>query len=292
MIRYFVKCSSGTDWSEREVDLIVADYFDMLRLELLAQPYNKTEHRRKIRQQINDRSDGSVEFKHQNISSVLVNMGYPYINGYKPRGNYQKLLADRVEAFLVEHPDYFDHLADAQLLNPNSIPAFGNIFVNQLFESPPERIIIPESSNQPWISRRGRKTDFMRRDAENRRLGRLGEEFVVEVEKQRLLAAGRDDLADRVEWVAQTRGDGIGFDILSFDERDESERLVEVKTTGLGKFFPFYVSVTEVLCSEDTGQQYHLYRVFDFSISPRLYVLRGALSATCRLDPVQYCAVI
>jgi hypothetical protein len=42
----------------------------------------------------------------------------------------------------------------------------------------------------------------------------------------------------------------LGFDVLSFNEQDDSERLVEVKTTGLGKYFPFYVSACEVRCSE------------------------------------------
>ena len=42
--------------------------------------------------------------------------------------------------------------------------------------------------------------------------------------------------------VALTCGDGLGFDILSFDEVDDSEQLLEVKTTGLGKHFPFYVT--------------------------------------------------
>ncbi|MCY2926103.1 MAG: DUF3883 domain-containing protein, partial [Planctomycetota bacterium] len=138
----------------------------------------------------------------------------------------------------------------------------------------------------------GRKIDFPRRDADNRKLGRLGEKFALDLERRRLKETGRDDLAGKVEWVADTRGDGIGFDILSFDEQDESERFVEVKTTGLGKFFPFYVTSGEVRCSEACPRQYHLYRVFDFSRSPRVYVLRGALSKVCRLQPTQYRAVI
>jgi hypothetical protein len=39
------------------------------------------------------------------------------------------------------------------------------------------------------------------------------------------------------QWIAQTCGDGVGFDVLSFDEVDDSERFIEVKTTGLGKHF-------------------------------------------------------
>ena len=115
---------------------------------------------------------------------------------------------------------------------------------------------------------------------------------MVEVERHRLLTLGRDDLAKKVEWVAQTIGDGLGFDVLSFDELDDSERLIEVKTTGLGKYFPFYVTGNELRCSEDVQQQFHLYRVFDFARTPRLYVLQGSLRVTCRLDAVQYRAMI
>jgi hypothetical protein len=122
----------------------------------------------------------------------------------------------------------------------------------------------------------------------NRQLGRLGEEFAVEVEKRRLLFYERDDLAAKVEWMAVTCGDGLGFDVLSFDEDDGSEQFIEVKTTGLGKHFPFYVTATEVRCSEDCPGQFHLYRVFDFARCPRVYVVNGPLSRECRLEPVAY----
>jgi hypothetical protein len=145
---------------------------------------------------------------------------------------------------------------------------------------------------KPWLSRRGRRIDFARLDAENRRLGRLGEEFAVEVERRGLLVYGRDDLVAKVEWVAQTCGDGLGFDVLSFDEADDAERFLEVKTTGLGKFFPFYVTATEVRCSEDCPGQFRLYRVFDFARNPWVYVVSGSLSRECRLEPVAYRASI
>ena len=47
-------------------------------------------------------------------------------------------------------------------------------------------------------------------------LGKAGEEFVFELERQRLSMLGRKDLADNVRWVAGDDGDGYGFDILSF----------------------------------------------------------------------------
>ena len=284
--------SRGSDWSEQEVQRTVTEYFNMLRSELLGQSYNKTDHRRRLLPLLDGRSESSIEFKHTNVSAVLVHMGLPYIGGYKPRGNYQSLLAEKVETFLEQHPDFFGQLAEAQVISPQTMPSVPAGAAQGFFEQPPDRIQAPDAAGQPWVKRQGRRTDFPRRDAENRKLGKLGEAFALDLEQRRLKEQGRDDLAEKVEWISDTRGDGIGFDILSFDEKDDSERFVEVKTTGLGKYFPFYVSSNEVRCSEACPDQYHLYRVFQFSKSPRIYILRGALSEACRLQPTQFRAVI
>src|SRR5687768_293147 len=89
-------------WSRIEVEAIVSDYIEMLELELSKQPYNKAAHRRALSKLLTDRPAGSIERKHQNISAILLELGYPYIDGYKPLGNYQGLLreivADRVSS--------------------------------------------------------------------------------------------------------------------------------------------------------------------------------------------------
>jgi hypothetical protein len=61
---------------------------------------------------------------------------------------------------------------------------------------------------------------------------------------------------------------------------------------GLGKFFPFYITSNEVRCSEDMADQFHLFRLFDFDRSPRVYILTGSLKENCRLVPTQYRATI
>lgn len=283
---------TGKEWSENEVRLIVADYFDMLEAELLDKTYKKSEHRKALVPQLSGRSEGSVEFKHQNISAVLVEYGLPYIEGYKPRGNYQSLLATEVDVFLEQNPGLLQALAAAPTLNPVEPKKIITPNFDSVIEAPPEKITAPKPSEKPWLSRRARKIDFAERDARNRQLAKLGEEFVFDLERYRLSVAGRDDLARKVIWAARDIGDGLGFDILSFDEADDSERMLEVKATGLGKFFPFYVTANELRCSEDIPDQFHLFRVFDFGRSPRLYILHGALSQLCQLDPVLYRAVI
>jgi hypothetical protein len=278
-----------TPWSESEVRLVVADYFSMLEKELLGKPLNKSEHRRLLSPQLAGRPDGSIERKHQNISAVLAKQGFPYIDGYKPLSHVQASLSSAVESFLDGHPGFLEQLATAPTLNPDK--PVTDIDLETAIEDPPEEIADPNEQAKPWLSMKGKRIDFAERDAANRRLSKLGEQFVVDLEKLRLKVVGRDDLASKVEWVANSRGDGLGFDVLSFEE-DESERWVEVKTTGQGKFARFYVTATEVRCSEDRPNQYYLYRVFDYSRSPRAYILPGSLRETCRLFPIQYLAAI
>ncbi len=254
---------AARDWTEQEVRLIVADYFTMLEAELQGEPYKKSEHRKALIPLLAGRSDGSVEFKHQNISSVLVEMGLPYVEGYKPRGNYQGLLATEVESFLDQRPGFLEKLAGAPILNPSSLPVASSLDLDHIFVPQPEKIIAPTRTDKPWLSLRGQRINFAEKDAADRRLGTLAEEFVYHLERHRLKELGRDDLALKVEWVAQTIGDGLGFDILSFDDADDSKRMLEVKATVLGKFFPFYVTANEVRCSDDIPDQYHLFRVFN-----------------------------
>src|SRR6185312_14351138 len=89
------------DWSPEEVAATVADYLVMLDHELRREPYNKKDHNRRLQTLLHGRSDGAIEFKHCNISAVLLELGFPCIDGYKPRANYQRLLKDEVAAQLA-----------------------------------------------------------------------------------------------------------------------------------------------------------------------------------------------
>jgi hypothetical protein len=100
---------TGTDWTDQEVDLIVADYFDMLQLDLAGTHYVKS-HRNAELQRLTGRSRGSIEFKHQNISAVLLRLGLPWIAGYKPMANFQNALIDGIGRYLAEAGAQFDFL--------------------------------------------------------------------------------------------------------------------------------------------------------------------------------------
>jgi hypothetical protein len=276
------------EWSREEVEACVADYLRMLTLELNGQRYNKTEHANALMQLLQGRNRASIEFKHANISAVLIALGYPYIDGYKPRGNYQALLVDAAEAQLTAN-DELQAAVQAAVGRPATathLPDLTNVWVPTPM---PARVKDTPSSYLPGFS--PAKRDYLAQEARNRSLGRAGELFVVELESRRLHAAGKKTLADRVEHVAGTQGDGLGFDVLSFEESGR-ERLIEVKTTTFGQLTPFYVSRNELARSNADAEIYRLYRVFDFRNQPRLFDLPGAISTSCDLEPASYLARI
>jgi hypothetical protein len=119
----------------------------------------------------------------------------------------------------------------------------------------------------------------LEREARNRSLGNAGELFVLNFERARLINLGKEWLAEKVEHTSQTRGDGAGFDILSYEETG-ADRLIEVKTTKYGRETPFFVSRNELAVSESEASRYYLYRLFGFNVKPRLFTLAGAFSAS------------
>lgn len=65
----------------------------------------------------------------------------------------------------------------------------------------------------------------------NKRLGQYAETIVYENEIRILEQCGRKDLASKVVFVSRDIGDGLGYDILSFDPITGEEKLIEAKGT-------------------------------------------------------------
>jgi hypothetical protein len=270
-------------WSNLEVKLIVADYFNMLVDELAGKVVNKTVHRKALRPLLKNRSEGSIEFKHQNLSAVLINLGQPYIKGYLPRSNYQKILIEQVLDYLANNTwleEYFKRFCEKEV-NPASVDFEKEKFV----VTPP----LVQNVEEPIINlKRGPiKVNFLEREQNNHKLGRSGEELVLEYEKWRLNNIGFSKLADRVEWISQTQGDGSGFDILSRNY-DGSDKYIEVKTTKLSKDTPFFFTINELQFSIEHKERYYLYRVFNFDESPRMFIKDGDFKTICKSSPIVF----
>lgn len=270
-------------WSNNEVALIVTDYFDMLVKELKRIPFNKAEHRRRLLPLLKNRSQGSVEFKHQNISAILINHGMPYISGYLPRHNYQSILEHEVVNYLTNHSELlpeFHRFVESDLINSQESINYERIVV-----TPPQKS--PSSEPIPVYREPNFQINYLERENRNRVLGQNGEALVFDFEKWHLKKNGYKSLADQIVWVSRMEGDGAGYDILS-KNFNGSNKYIEVKTTRLGKDTPFYFSSNELQFSLRQSADYHLYRLYNFDREARLFQLNGPLDKICNSVPTMY----
>jgi hypothetical protein len=247
----------------------------MLSDEVAGIPFNKAAHNRVLRSKI-DRSEGSIEFKHQNISAVLQQLGLPGIRGYLPAANYQKAMISAIDHYLAGNP--------VALHPERAVSGFAerpSLFV----ETAPT--LLPVAPRREDMQRLVRKFNPVERDFRNRKLGREGEELVLHFERERLEQRDRADLAKKIRWISEEDGDGAGYDILSFDEKGK-ERFLEVKTTVGADTTPFYVTRNELSLSSERPEAFRLCRVFDFSIRPRMFELAPPLANFVHLSPLSY----
>jgi hypothetical protein len=266
---------AGTTWSPLEVESAVATYFQMLQLELAGTPYVKKHFiRREI--EVAGRSRGSVEFKFQNISAVLLKRGLPYVDGYKPSANFQTILAEAVDRRLVTD---FEHLTSPR---EAALPPIMPVIVPAPF--------VARDGGKPARNTPPRLVDWTAIENGRRQLGRVGEAYIVDFERNRLASVGRADLADKVIWVSDRTGDGDGYDIRSYSDQGDV-LYIEVKTTIGGIGTPFFLTENEISVSQNLKEQYRLYRLFDFAKAPKLYILLGNLTSSCTLTPVAYSAL-
>jgi hypothetical protein len=234
-----------------------------------------------LRPILNDRSEGSVEFKHQNISAVLKGLGEDWIPGYKPAFNLQMTLVDAVARWLALNPAWLGR-------QPGLQSVAGLREEAQIWIGPP-----PTLSNQPppqeleQMLHIARKFDVAGRDKRNRTLGRTGEERVLAHERAALRAAGRDDLARKVRWVSEEDGDGAGYDIASFAP-DGLPRLIEVKTTNGWERTPFHITRNELAVAEERRSEWRLFPLWNFSPEPKAFELLSPLDAHVSLTATSF----
>ena len=272
------------DWSGQEVEATVRDYLDMLASELRGEAYNKAARNRALRARLDNRTHGAVERKHQNISAVLIELGFPYINGYKPLANIQHMLRDVVR----KHLSSLEDLVEADVEAPQTQVTVDDILGIGVDPPMPATGSVGEGPiDYVGSGQRSHTINYLQKEALNRSLGDAGEALVMAFERARLMREGKDYLARNVEQVSKTVGDHAGFDIRSY-EVSGRDRFIEVKTTRYGKLTPFYISTGEVRFSEANANAYHLYRLFEFRQTPRLFQLRGDVGRHVQLQAVNY----
>lgn len=116
---------------------------------------------------------------------------------------------------------------------------------------PPEK-----SYNSP------RKIDWDTLNEKRKITGLKGEEIVFMLEKDYFKSINREDLANKVRHISIEKGDGAGYDILSFTI-DGNEKYIEVKSTSQLSSSSFYLSKNELNFLKNHIQDAFVYRLLN-----------------------------
>jgi RecB family endonuclease NucS len=139
------------------------------------------------------------------------------------------------------------------------------------------------------ISFRGRTVNFIQNGIENKRLGDLGELWVMKHEIDKLKEANKHNLIEKVKHTSKDEGDGTGFDIQSFD-KEGNKIFIEVKTTKGKKNSTFFITRNELEKSKIEKASYFLYRLYNYNEqfdTADLLVIKGDLTNLCEF-PTTY----
>ena len=129
---------------------------------------------------------------------------------------------------------------------------------------------------------KGTHVDYIQEAKVNKALGEAGEEFVYQYERRQVKKYNLGK-KKQVRRVAKLDGDGLGYDILSYDKKG-NEKYIEVKTTSGKEEGSIFITANELEMSEKFPEHYYLYRVYEFdqvSMTGKISVRKGSLKELC-----------
>lgn len=152
----------------------------------------------------------------------------------------------------------------------------------------PVQLVKPHIFEQQVVSKpielKGVRVDYV----SLKQIGDLGEQFIFSQEREKVKKYKLPS-SKQVTWVSRDKGDGLGFDILSYDENGK-EMYIEVKTTTGEENTSFYISANELEKSKLYAENYYLYRVYQFdtkTVKGEYSIRKGSLEDLC-LVPQTY----
>ena len=109
-------------WSDEELAGAVDAYQVMLQSEAIRRPYNKRQIYRELSNRFG-RTDKAFEYRMQNISAVLSELGKPWVSGLKPAGNVGENVKQRIVELLARPASGVVRLRDTEPEYKEKLPA-------------------------------------------------------------------------------------------------------------------------------------------------------------------------
>ena len=163
------------------------------------------------------------------------------------------------------------------------------VSVTSTFQTANEVSATNLSTSTDQLTFRGRTVNFIQNNIDNKRIGDLGELWVLKYEIEKLRQSGQHNLIDKIKHTAKDEGDGTGYDIQSFDGNGQ-KIYIEVKTTKGGKNSTFYITRTELERSKIEKDNFYLYRLYNYNENndtADILIIKGDLTTLCEF-PTTY----
>jgi len=93
------------NWSDEELEAAVVAYLDMLGKQNRSESFVKKQAYRALSQRFPSRSESSFEYRMQNISYVLAEMGRTHLTGLLPAKNVGTRTAEKIEKLIAKVED-------------------------------------------------------------------------------------------------------------------------------------------------------------------------------------------
>lgn len=159
-----------------------------------------------------------------------------------------------------------------------------------------KQVAVPTIKRKPKSASSGvasKDQDYIRRYKNKKKIGDIGEDLVIYLEAKKLTDLGRSDLAQKIKHVSKQEGDGLGYDIISYEPDGASfkEIYIEVKTTTGNLNKPFDITINEVEVSERYPENYYIYRLFNIhnnTTTIPYYKIKGSVKDNFLLEPTSF----
>lgn len=249
-------------------------------------------------------------FKYELLKKIVLLVDYPY---QPSRGDFENILQYLTLCNILKEEILKDNelleLHKTRLTEKDFFDSSFNILTQDIIyaaarhidkfkqggtqESALKRLINvsqPVSPKSEKIILKGSFTNYIENEKENKRIGDLGELLVLQHEQEKLKELG---IRKEPEHKSKSEGDGLGYDILSYNEQGK-EIFIEVKTTVRNYDAAFFITRNELVRSKQDSDKFFLYRLYDFDDTnnkAKYYKRQGDLSELC-VNPVLYRAVV
>ncbi len=273
--------AAGRD--KRMFDAVFTRYLAMLEAGVRGEVLGHARHMTELADEFRALNEESIRDYYAQTGGVLMQCGLPFLDVFPPSPRPERALRRRLVPFLSERRARLARAwpGDGAVRRVRQRDEL--IDVQGAWAPPP---LDDDFRVEAWLAGRARFPSFggfARRERRFSLLQEAGCRFALAFERARLKQMHGDALARRVH-LAGPGESGGGYDIVSFEANGEP-RYVRVAATQYSRRFPFLVTPATLLASFRHGENFCLYRVFNYCWEAKLYIVQGDLRERLRFLP-------